>query len=373
LPKQEPIAFGAFTLYKLDESLWKGSTRIPLRPKSFALLLYLVEHSGCLVTKDQLLGVLWPDCRVGEGALKRLISEIRSALHDSADTPKWIETAHRRGYRFIGHVDRMQLPAEPVDTPMQVSERPEVGGDPAGGSEFTLVHRLLEKAQRGMRQIVFISGEQGTGKTALVDAFLERIDPARNGIRVARGLCIQSHGSSEAYMPFLESLTMLCNRSERRQIVSILQKNAPLWLLQMPSVVSKMQLRTLREITLGSKQSRMLREMAEALEVLCAEVPLILVLEDLHWSDSATLDLISYLAQRRGCARLLLIATYRPAEAGKGHLLNSVVEKVKAHQQCHELALCALDVGRGELEWQKRNEMQAKEPAPDERAKPTIQ
>jgi predicted ATPase len=84
----------------------------------------------------------------------------------------------------------------------------------------------------------------------------------------------------------------------------------------------------------------MLRELAEAMEVLTAERPLVLVLEDLHWSDSSTLDLLSLLAQRRGPARLMLLGTYRPADvSASGHPLKAMKQELQVHGQCQELPL----------------------------------
>ncbi len=86
----------------------------------------------------------------------------------------------------------------------------------------------------------------------------------------------------------------------------------------------------------------MLREMADALEALTTEAPLVLVLEDIHWSDVATLDLVSLLAQRRAPARLLLLVTYRPVDvAVSGHPLRTVKQELAAHRACEELALAS--------------------------------
>jgi predicted ATPase len=84
----------------------------------------------------------------------------------------------------------------------------------------------------------------------------------------------------------------------------------------------------------------MLRELAEALEVLTATIPLVLVLEDLHWSDYSTLDLLALLGQRRGPARLLLLGTYRPADViVSGHPLRAIKQELQVHRRCEELPL----------------------------------
>src|SRR5689334_3342046 len=89
----------------------------------------------------------------------------------------------------------------------------------------------------------------------------------------------------------------------------------------------------------------MLRKMAEALEALTAEYPLVLVIEDLHWSDHSTLDLLALLAQQRGRARLLLLGTYRPADViVSGHPLKAMKQELQVHGQCEELPLGFLTV-----------------------------
>jgi predicted ATPase len=91
---------------------------------------------------------------------------------------------------------------------------------------------------------------------------------------------------------------------------------------------------------MGAMRERMLREMAEAIEVLTTERPLILVLEDLHWSDPSTVDLIAVLARRREPARLFVLGTYRPLEAVlHSHPLQTVRQELRLHGQCHELPL----------------------------------
>jgi len=161
---------------------------------------------------------------------------------------------------------------------------------------------------------------------------------------VARGQCIKSHGAGEAYLPILEALTTLCSLPEGKAVVHLLCRHAPLWLIQMPSLLNALQMRKLKTATVGATRERMLREMAEAVEVLTAEKTLILVLEDLQWSDCSTLDLISYWAQRRASARFLLIASYRSGELfAEDHPLHSIRDDLLARQLCRELNVPALD------------------------------
>jgi predicted ATPase len=93
-----------------------------------------------------------------------------------------------------------------------------------------------------------------------------------------------------------------------------LRQQAPTWLVQMPWLLTAADREHLHQELQGMTRERMLREFAELIETLTLETPLILVLEDLHWSDHATLDLVALLARRRAPARLLLLGTYRPVE-----------------------------------------------------------
>ena len=113
-----------------------------------------------------------------------------------------------------------------------------------------------------------------------------------------------------------------------------------MWLLQMPSLVSAADRELLSREVFGATRERMLREMGDALEALTADLPLVLILEDLQWSDYSTLDLISYLARQRQPTKLMLIGTYRTVELiVSGHPLQAVKRELLAKQQCEELPL----------------------------------
>src|SRR5678816_3866179 len=87
-----------------NERAWRGEQRLQLMPKPFAVLRHLVDHAGQLITKEELLTRVWRDAIVSDAALTTCIRDLRRALGDSSDTPRYIETVHRRGFRFIGSV-----------------------------------------------------------------------------------------------------------------------------------------------------------------------------------------------------------------------------------------------------------------------------
>src|SRR5262245_5172302 len=339
------ITFDPFCLDLPNECLWRGSQAIKLRPKAFAVLNHLLSHPGRLVTKEELLNAVWPETFVGEAVLKVTIRQIREALDDDPKSPRFIETAHRRGYRFIGQITESgqtltkdeeikRNKAVSISRPRAAdSSQRVVGRDQA----LSQMRSWLGKILRGERQIIFVTGEAGIGKTALVDAFARSVASDRS-VRIGRGQCLEQYGTSEAYLPVLEAIGRLGR--EQAQVVDVLRARAPMWLVQMPSLVSASDREALNRELSGATRERMLREMGEALEALTADEPLVLILEDLHWSDYSTLDLISYLARQRQAAQLMLIGTYRTAELlVSGHPLKAVKDELLAKQQCEELPL----------------------------------
>ena len=334
------IPFDRFSLDLVNECLWRGSEAIKIRPKAFALLNFLLQRPGQLVTKEELLSAVWPETFVSDAVLKVTIGELREALEDDPKFPRVIETAHRRGYRFIGQLAQQQQTPRP-DPPLIDSFPSGVFAVYVGvvGREQAMarMQRWLRRMMNGERQIVFVTGEAGIGKTSLVDTFARTI-PADGTIRVGRGQCLEQYGTGEAFLPVLEAIGRLCREEQR--VTDLLRAHAPLWLLQMPSLLSPSDRELLIKEMSGATRERMLREMGEALDLLAAEIPLVLILEDLHWSDYSTLELISYLATQRRPAQLMLIGTYRNVELNlTGHPLKAVKQELLAKQQCKELPL----------------------------------
>ena len=343
MPAPQRLVFGSFQLDLRDERLWCGPEVVRLPPKPFAVLACLVTQAGQLVTKDALLAAVWPDTVVTEDVLTATMRQLRRVLGDQSRPPQFIETVHGRGYRFIAPVQAPASPGESVErevphaAPFPRFRRPQhfVGRE----AELAQLGQWWTTARQGTRQVGVIAGEPGIGKTALVEAFLAQV-AASGACRVGHGQCIEPYGPGEPYLPVLEALGRLGREPEGPQLVSVLRQYAPSWLVQMPALVPPAEWEALQHAGGHPAQTPMLRELTEALDALTTECPLVLVLEDLHWSDRATLEWLAYVARRPDPARLLILGTYRPVDVMvHAHPLRTVLTELQQHGQCAELAL----------------------------------
>ena len=334
--------FPPFRLDTENQCLWRSGDapsdeRILLTPKAFAVLRYLVEHAGGLVTQGELLDAVWPDTFVQPEVLKYQVSDIRRTLGDRSRNPLFIETLPRRGYRFLAAV----TDSEPAGAlaPARADRVRLVGRD----HELGALRACLQRALQGQRQIVFITGEPGVGKTALVDEFQRRAAAEVPTLRIGRGQCVEGFGGAEAYYPALEALGQLCHGAEGKRVVEILAAQAPTWLVQFPALLRREQRQVLQQEIMGATRDRMLREIREALDTLNLEAPLLFLLEDLQWVDPSTVDLISALARQRTTAKTMVIITKRPVDLEvPEHPLKRLKQDLLVHHLCQEMALAPL-------------------------------
>jgi DNA-binding winged helix-turn-helix (wHTH) protein len=340
---QKNLVFPPFVLDLTTDRLWRGDRSIELRPKTWRLMCYLAEHPGRLLTKDELIDAVWNDVEVTPGSLNQAIKELRQALDDDARDPRFIQTVHRRGFRFIAELE------DPTPNEIATRRRPDDGHLPDSrlvGRETYLdhLHRLLGSARSGHRQVVFITGEAGIGKTSLLHEFLRGLEDAdiHEPLYVSGGQCVEILGEGEAYLPVLDALDRLTRTTDAASPRDALRTYAPTWMVQLPWLMEADQGGLAAPV--AGTPARMLREFCVAVEALATERPVVLWLEDLHWSDPATIDLFGALARRTEPARLLVVATYRPVDAAmQDHPIAPLKRALQQQGKCHELELELLD------------------------------
>ncbi|HEX9870181.1 MAG TPA: AAA family ATPase, partial [Candidatus Tectomicrobia bacterium] len=319
-------AFGEYTFDTQLYELCRAGELIHLEPQVFNVLSYLVQHRHRVVTKQELFERLWPGQFVGDDALERCVRVARRAIGDTRHAPQLIQTIRGRGYRFMASVEVRQPealsdegPAAPPIPLLPVSQaaEPSHGRHQAADTwrlsqpvarvqsarfvgregELAQMYQWFCMALQGKRQVGIVVGEPGIGKTALVNTFVAQVT-AVAPFMLGHGQCVESYGAGEPYRPVLEALGRLCREPDGTRLVAVLRQYAPSWLVQMPALLPPTEWEALQRMMGHTAQTRMLRELTEALDIFTTECPVVLVLEDLHWSDRATLEWLAYVARR---------------------------------------------------------------------------
>jgi DNA-binding winged helix-turn-helix (wHTH) protein len=296
--KTGELAFGQFRLDRANALLWRGHDRVVLAPKPFEVLCCLVERAGELVTKDDLLDTVWSDLHVSESSLSVAVNALRSALGDDRQAPNYIETVPRRGYRFIASV------AAPSSTAVMPSRDEDSSSNPQPHSRWhvgraaplEIWEGVLQQVLSGNRQVVFVTGEAGIGKTTFVHMAMERM--RARGVGVLRSGCNELFGTHEAFLPLIEALQEGCLGANGAFLLKALRDLAPTWLAQMPGLLGEEDRAAFQREIFGATRERMLREFGDLMEGLTAERAWVIILEDLHWSDVATVDVLSRVGRR---------------------------------------------------------------------------
>lgn len=309
--------FGDFQFDSTNECLWRGSQRLSLTPRPFAVLRYLVENPQRLVTHDELLEALWPETYVQPQVLRTYVLELRKLLGDDAASPQFIETVPKRGYRFVAPITHQpeQASRSGVQHPVLVGREPELAH----------LHDRFLSARKAERPTLFLTGEPGIGKTAIIDAFCERICHQQARVRVARGQSIEGFSGKETFYPVREALNGLCCAEDERAY-ALLTAAAPAWFTHA-----------------AASSTPSLGEICEALEALSQMEPLLLIFDDIHWADDSTLDLIAALARRRTRARIMLLVSFRPDDLAPQHPLRLLQQDLAISRRSEELRLGPID------------------------------
>jgi len=330
------LRFDAFELDEADARLKRDGKPVALPPKAFGVLCTLARQPGVLVTKNALLDAVWGHQHVSESVLKTTISQVRAALADDASSPRYIETASRLGYRFIGAARADEAPrgastaARPAARDAAVLPGSFIGRRGA-------LNRLQDSWRRatgGQRQLCFVAGDAGVGKSTLLEAFTG----VSGAAAITQGQCIEQYGTGEPYLPVLQALGDLARAYP--EVAASMRSVAPTWLLQLPWLIGEAERAALARELVGVSQERMVREFHELILRFAEKQPLLLVIEDLHWSDEATLRLVNHFARQRGGAHVMMVGSFRLTQViAEGHPLQALRQELKLHRLCDEIVL----------------------------------
>lgn len=315
-----PLAFGEFEVDETVCELRESGRVVPVQPKIFDLLVYLIRNRHRVVTKNELLSALWPDVAVGATALTRAMNLARNALRDDGHHQQTIQTVARRGYRFIGHITE----GEGLSPLLREPEvRPDGAPGPRGSvfvgrdGVMTRLEADLSSALSGRGRCVVIGGEAGIGKTRTAEEFARR---ARSlGAEVLWGSCHEGQ-ATPPYWPWVQVLRAHCQRMGVARIRSQFGADAAELATLLP------------ELRVGSgggspplapEQGRfqLFASIGAVLKGEATQRALVVILDDIHWADPSSLRVLEFVAREIRQHAVLFVVTYRDTGLEETHPL----------------------------------------------------
>lgn len=330
--------FARFSFDEATGTLFRGGDPLPLTRKASSLLRCLTERAGTVVSHGTILAEVWPDTHVQPDNIKVLIRELRRSLQDDVRHPRFIRSEPGRGYMFI---------ATPADRPLPGGY---FDGAPVASSlfnsratELARFQQCLTAATAASCRLVLVEGERGVGKTMLCDAFLRlaRCEPA---MRVAYGQCVERDAVSEPFSPLLDAVEHLTRQFPKR-LLPLLERHAPNWLARLPPSRALGDPQVLMRFS-DDDAYHMTRELKIVLEELSRDAVVLVILEDLHWGDLHTINLLRALARHHRPARYVVVGTYAPLNRPIGGALRRLAADVRSMPSVVTLRLRPADASR---------------------------
>lgn len=333
------IHFGPFVVDPQEARVLLHDVPIKLRRKARLVLTLLARNQGQLISTASILNEAWPDVTVTPHVITDIVSTLRRVLARDGSARCRIETERGVGYRLIveGHTDGGGASA--------------TAGTQAE-AEFVCVSRDEELATladrwqaclEGRPQVVLVAGVAGIGKSALVRHFAQGV-AARADAMVFTGACHDGLSGSEPYQPLFQMFDAMEAHLGRERLTAAMRRCAPAWLAQLPWLVDADEQESLRHRTAGSHPARLQRETTTLLRDLSCDAPILLVLEDLHWSHVSTLNLVDALAHQPGGSPVMVVATYRTLDLqlrddGVADALTRLCKRLASLDHATEIAL----------------------------------
>ncbi len=329
--------FGDFVIDEAKRELRRGGAVVSAQPLVLDVLSYLARHRDRPVTRQELIESVWAGVHVSDGAVATAIYEARVALGDDGRQQRIIRTLYGRGFQITADLIEEEL-AE--DREVRPPAKPEQGL-PFVGREavFDRLDMALDEARQARGKLVLLSGDAGVGKTRTTQEFLIRT----RGARGHTGRCHEGPGAPP-FWPWVQILRERVDRTEpevlERQVGAAL---APLCQL-IPDLAARIHAPWVAPAE-GSPESRfqLFDAIAGFLRSATEDEPLVLVLDDLHWADPASLLLLEFLARDLSNMRMLVIATYREEELGDGNPLVRSLGALVPLPHCLRVPLQGLD------------------------------
>jgi eukaryotic-like serine/threonine-protein kinase len=328
------FSFDDFELDVENQALRRSGRLVPIDGLVLRLLTCLVRNAGRQVTKDQLVDEVWQGRAIADNAITVSVARLRKVLGHRPGEPDYIATIYGRGYRFTREVMLRDTPSRPAVVP-EIAHEIVI---PFVGRERTLgqLRRSLNDARSGRGGACVLMGEPGIGKTRAVEA-LER-ELAGSGVHVAWGYCREA-GDTPPLWPWLRMLREVLETSEAARRVA--NANGTLQLRELVISAGSSSAEEADAVLKSWQASRrhqhfdaMLRTLITAAE----DSALLLVIDDLHRADAASLELFGQLLDEIARTRIFVVATMRH---GAGGAVRSATRLpyVLGHRNCDRIML----------------------------------
>jgi predicted ATPase len=206
-------------------------------------------------------------------------------------------------------------------------------------AELAVLRSAFADGVAGRGSLVCFAGEPGIGKTTLIETFLRELRVSDAECWMGRGRCSERLAGSEAYLPLLEAFDNLLRHSDEL-VRDVMTASAPGWLHRLGQAAGQ-----LEDVpaTAATSQGLLKRELVTFVDEMSRRRPLVLFLDDLHWADASTVDMLAYWAARCQSQRVLIVGTYRPAELLRTtHPFLGVKLELQSHGICRETMLSLL-------------------------------
>ena len=308
--------FGAFELDARGYKLRRNGGDVPLQPKVFDAIRYLVENHDRVIRKEELLDALWPGEHVNETAVPWTISRARKALGQAQDDKHPIETVRGRGYRFASEVRQIEaIGGGPASSKVLKStadsDPPEASSDPFVGRAEPIERLIsaLHGARAGRGRLCLLTGEAGIGKTRCVGEFSRTV--RRLKVSLCTGRCLEG-GRAAAFWPWVQVLRDALREDAEDVLPPDLKLELRALLAELIPRSDTLQNAVEAGADSGFGARFWLLEKISRHLMKCAEsAPRVILLEDVHWADDASLDLLAFLAAELSQASVLIVATAR--------------------------------------------------------------
>lgn len=345
------LRFGECELDPERYELRRRGEVVHVEPKVFDVLDYLMRQRERVVTKRELLDALWPGEVVSDSVLSRAIAAVRRAVGDDRRGQHVIQTVHGRGYRFVAEIGETAQ-SEPSAPDLPPAPRP-----PADfvGREAVLaqLEEALAAAVGGSGRIVLLAGEPGIGKTSTAEQLIGLGD--KSGARTLLGQCREGEGAP-AFWPWIQILRGCCDALDDSALRAALGVGAqeiggllPELRERLPDLPEPTPVAGDETVQAQQIRFRFFDSLASFFRNLARRTPLVLVLDDVHWADPASVLLVEFLSSAIRNEPIFLLATYRDTEVRGGSTLSDVLGALATDGSCSRLSLRGLsehEIGR---------------------------